>query len=129
MKYKTGQRVKVIANKSCHKFEIGEVIKIYSVSDTGRYFAGIGKKYGLITGKEIEVVTHCEMILADLLKGEKLTHLDALNNYDCARLGARIWDLYKEGWPIQREMIKTDTDKWIAQYFISNEDLIELNKK
>lgn len=35
-------------------------------------------------------------IKAALLKGEKLTPMDALRRFGCFRLGARIWELRNE---------------------------------
>ncbi len=58
-----------------------------------------------------------EMILADLRKGKKLTPLFALREYGCFRLGARIWDLRKEGHPIKSERITdAESGKSYARY-------------
>lgn len=65
------------------------------------------------------MTTQSEMILADLRKGVKLTPIDALENYGCFRLGARIWDLKQEGHPIKSERV-TDphTNKTYARYWL-----------
>jgi hypothetical protein len=55
-------------------------------------------------------------ILADLRKGRKITALDALTNYGCLRLGARIEELRKAGHKIITERITTKTGKHVARY-------------
>jgi len=44
--------------------------------------------------------TQQEQILDALKSGEVLNPIKVLNNYGCLRLGARIYDLRKEGWNI-----------------------------
>jgi hypothetical protein len=57
-----------------------------------------------------------DAILDALLRGEKLTPLDALKQHGCFRLGARIWDLRKQGYRIERELIDVGNGKHVAQY-------------
>ena len=57
-----------------------------------------------------------QQILAALQAGEKLTPMDALNRFGCMRLGARIWDLRQEGYPIQSADYQTPSGKHVAQY-------------
>lgn len=41
-------------------------------------------------------------VLADLLEGQELTHLDCWIKHASSRLSHHIWDLiHKHGWPIQ----------------------------
>ena len=54
-------------------------------------------------------------ILNYLLKGKKLTPIDALEKFGCFRLSARILDLRKEGYDIITENI-TKQGKTFAQY-------------
>ena len=54
-------------------------------------------------------------ILNYLLKGKKLTPIDALEKFGCFRLSARILDLRKEGYDIISENI-TKKGKTFAQY-------------
>ena len=61
--------------------------------------------------------TQKERILADLKMGDRLSHLDALDRYGCARLAARISDLKKEGWRIESEMVQSG-DKRYARYHL-----------
>ncbi len=60
------------------------------------------------------------MILKALQNGDKITPLDALNRFDCFRLGARIYNLKKLGYPITKEMIKTRSGKHVALYSLEN---------
>jgi len=50
-----------------------------------------------------------------LKAGEKLTHLDALRKFGCARLAARIHELRKEGMDIAKEMVEVG-DSRFAEY-------------
>tara|TARA_Y100001937_G_scaffold706_1_gene854 strand:- start:448 stop:645 length:198 start_codon:yes stop_codon:yes gene_type:complete len=56
-----------------------------------------------------------KQILNYLLKGKKLTPIDALEKFGCFRLSARILDLRKEGYDIITENI-TKQGKTFAQY-------------
>lgn len=51
-------------------------------------------------------MSHAESILADLKRGKKITPIDALEDYGCFRLGARIWDLKHKGHPIKTEIVE-----------------------
>lgn len=63
--------------------------------------------------------TQAEMILADLRKGVKLTPMDALREYRCFRLAARILDLRRDGHPIKTERVTDpDTNKTYARYWL-----------
>lgn len=65
-----------------------------------------------------------QQILNDLLTGVRLTAIDALNRYGCNRLAARISDLHKDGFNIQRKMIEVETRNGktkVAQYWIEPE--------
>jgi len=70
-----------------------------------------------------------EKILQALLRGTKMTPIKALTWFGCFRLGARIFDLREEGWPIKTKMVKVKDRTEVAQYYIDNEDLINLKKK
>lgn len=54
-------------------------------------------------------------ILAYLREGHSLTPLEALNRFGCFRLGARIWDLKREGHDILTEMVEVN-GKRVASY-------------
>ena len=63
--------------------------------------------------------THTAKVLSHLKSGKSITPLEALREYGCFRLGARICDLRKDGHTIQTQMIKVDTRDGfsrVAQY-------------
>lgn len=62
--------------------------------------------------------TQAKVILDHLLTGKPLTALDALNEYGCFRLAARIHELRKEGWDIEEVMVSTQGGKRHASYFV-----------
>ena len=55
-------------------------------------------------------------ILEYLRAGNKLTPMDALQMFGCFRLGARAFDLKRQGHPIVSEMVKLPNGKRVAQY-------------
>lgn len=59
--------------------------------------------------------THNQLIRQHLESGKTITPLEALNRYGCLRLGARIYDLKRDGLPIKTER-KTNGKKWFAEY-------------
>lgn len=63
-----------------------------------------------------------ELILSHLLEGKSITPLEALDLFKCFRLGARIWDLKKEGHDIKSELVyDPHTDKHYEKYWIVEE--------
>lgn len=60
-------------------------------------------------------MTQKQQIKEHLKSGKPITPIDALNKYGCFRLGARIYDLRREGMTIEREMI-TRKGKSYASY-------------
>lgn len=50
-----------------------------------------------------------------LLSGKSITPLEALNEYGCFRLGARIFDLKEQGLNIKTEMVERN-GKRFAEY-------------
>lgn len=62
------------------------------------------------------ISTQCAQIRAHLLSGRSITPLEALDLYRCFRLGARIYDLRKEGMEIERKMrsYKNEDGKRVA---------------
>jgi hypothetical protein len=59
-----------------------------------------------------------DIILKRLQEGRVLTPLDALNDPEIRsfRLGARIWDLKKQGFDIETKTIETESGKRVAAY-------------
>jgi hypothetical protein len=67
-----------------------------------------------ITSQTAEIKKH-------LQSGKSLTPLDALYQFGCFRLGARIWDLKNEGMKIKTEIItiiSAGKNKRVAKYSI-----------
>ena len=59
-------------------------------------------------------------IKAALLRGEKLTPMDALRRFGCFRLGARIWELrHKCGMDIRAVRHTTESGKTVAAYSLN----------
>lgn len=61
-------------------------------------------------------------LLADLLKGRKVTPYDALADYGCMRLAARVAELRGKGHVIETEEYVTSTGKTVARYYIRKEN-------
>ena len=60
-------------------------------------------------------MTQNKQILLDLMAGKTITPLDALKRYGCFRLGARIWELRRNGHSIKRRFV-TKGGKTYAAY-------------
>ena len=54
-----------------------------------------------------------------LIKGRKLTPIEALNKFGCFRLAARIADLRNDGMHIKTTIVKLKNKKQIAQYSVN----------
>ncbi|MGJ7024981.1 helix-turn-helix domain-containing protein [Petrimonas sulfuriphila] len=54
-----------------------------------------------------------------LLSGKSITPIEALNRYGCFRLGARIFDLKRDGLNIKTEMVERG-GKRFAEYRLIN---------
>lgn len=57
-------------------------------------------------------------ILAFMQNGGRITSLEALNQFGCLRLSARIKDLRDRGYAICDEFITVPSGKRVKQYFI-----------
>jgi hypothetical protein len=53
-----------------------------------------------------------------LLKGYSITQLEALTQFGCFRLAARIADLRDESFNIVTDMVTLENGKRVARYFI-----------
>ena len=56
-----------------------------------------------------------DAILGYMMQGNSITPLEALSRFGCFRLGARVYDLKKQGFDIRSEMVK-DNGKHYARY-------------
>ena len=61
-------------------------------------------------------MTQTEGILAWLKDGKSITALDALEQFQCFLLAARIADIRAQGYTVHTEMVKTRTGKKVASY-------------
>lgn len=62
--------------------------------------------------------SQCAMILAYLMAGHRLTSLEAIDFFGCARLASRVNDLRNRGHNVQKQMIVVESGKHVAQYYI-----------
>ncbi len=62
-----------------------------------------------------------ENILRHLKSGKSITSLDALREFGCFRLGARIWEIKKSGLKVESKMIDVGNGKHVAEYSLSKE--------
>ena len=53
-----------------------------------------------------------------LLNGHSLTQLEALNQFGCFRLAARISDNRDQGFHIVTDMVTLENGKRVARYFV-----------
>ena len=60
-------------------------------------------------------MSQAQQILDHLRAGNKITPLEALHRFGCLRLGARIYDLRRDGHAIEAENIAVN-GKWVARY-------------
>lgn len=67
----------------------------------------------------MDISSQGEQILKHLRAGNALTPLDALHKFGCFRLGARIWDLKREGHSIQTKIVEIK-GKRVAEYRIAS---------
>ncbi|NRB03666.1 MAG: hypothetical protein HRU30_10435 [Rhodobacteraceae bacterium] len=62
------------------------------------------------------IETQTQQILDHLQSGKSITPIEALNEYGCFRLGARIYDLRKDGHSIEKDMVQTPKGTHVARY-------------
>ena len=60
--------------------------------------------------------TQANQILLWLKRGHSITPLEALNKFGSFRLGARIYELKKRGYNIERKFVITNSKKYVAEY-------------
>lgn len=51
-----------------------------------------------------------------LARGHSLTPLEALQRFNCLRLGARCWDLKQAGWPVISKLVEVGKGRRVAEY-------------
>ena len=65
-------------------------------------------------------MTQSTRILHALQQGRRLTPIDALREFHCFRLGARIWDLKRQGYDIRTKIVQVSPDTRVAEYYIQD---------
>lgn len=68
-------------------------------------------------------MTQNDMIRAHLLSGKPITPIDALNEYGCFRLAARIADLRKEGLQIETQTEQAGGKAWAKYRLLGQAEL------
>ena len=58
-------------------------------------------------------------ILSHLKSGKEITPMEALNEYGCFRLAARVFELRDSGWPIECERRTIENGKVIGVYSLN----------
>lgn len=66
--------------------------------------------------------SQCAKILTHMKSGKGITQLDALKNFGCMRLSARIYSLRQQGHSIEKVMVKRN-GKSFAEYRIKGASL------
>lgn len=83
-----------------------------------------GRKGVSVLTYEHRTETQNALVLAHLKTGRVITPLDALNDYGCFRLAARVYDLRGRGWPIHCDRIPMEGGKIVGHYTLHmNKDL------
>lgn len=67
----------------------------------------------------MEAINQTQAIKAHLESGRSITPIDALRQYGCMRLGARIFDLRREGMAVNMRLVKHGKKRY-AEYFYGN---------
>jgi hypothetical protein len=87
--------------------------KVIRITDFNKSYAYIENKQ-LTKGSIMK--SQKERILRHLLKGGTITPLEALTLFNCFRLGARIDELRKAGYPVETELVQMPSGKRVARY-------------
>lgn len=70
-------------------------------------------------------LTQNEMILQDMMMGNHISPIEALRDFGCFRLAARICDLRNQGYEIQSGTVHTEGKHGpvhFSEYWINRED-------
>ena len=68
------------------------------------------------------IATQTAQILGHLKTGKSITPIDALEKFQCFRLGARIYDLKQDGHTIHKDMVEVASGKRVASYTLVRND-------
>ena len=73
-------------------------------------------------------MTQCERILRHLQDYGSITQAEAVTEYGCYRLGARIWDLKAQGIPIRSERV-TGKNRYDEPVSFSRYSIIKMERE
>lgn len=65
-----------------------------------------------------ESKSQTDRILEWMLSGKSLTPLEALKQFNCLRLGARIADIKAKGYIVYSEFVTTESEKKVKRYHL-----------
>ena len=65
-----------------------------------------------------------EQIADHLLKGNKITSIEALDLFQCFRCASRISELKNKGFIISDKTVETTTGKHVSQYWMEEDNYI-----
>jgi hypothetical protein len=74
------------------------------------------KRNNIHPSNKKRIASQREKILKRLLSGKTITSLQAILNYGCTRLSARIWEIKDMGHVIQTKSVRTPTGQVVTQY-------------
>ena len=61
-------------------------------------------------------MSQSEQIISALKSGRTITPIEALNEFGCFRLSARVYDLKEMGWPIHCDNREVESGKYVGHY-------------
>jgi hypothetical protein len=64
--------------------------------------------------------TQTQNIIEHLKQGNSITPIEALNQFGCFRLGARIFEIKQLGYDIDTKKISVGDHKHVAEYSLTN---------
>ena len=70
------------------------------------------------------MLSQCDMILDYMKRGFSITPIEALNKFNCFRLGARISDLKHEGHRIHTELVSNGKKKFASYRLLKDGELL-----
>ena len=69
--------------------------------------------------------SQCAKILKHLNRWGSISAITAINKYRCYRLGARIYNLKREGFNIETHIVETTKGKRFAVYYLKSIDSLK----
>ena len=114
----------------CSDLSLVRRIRIGNLCRRTRLAAGRYEDFDVEPGKTGEDVSQKQMILEYLQLGQPITSLEALRYFGCFRLSARIADLRKDGYVIDKITIHNkETGKTYAEYLLKDGRDMETNPR